>query len=128
VIRVKAIGVNVVNSAENDLQIDYIEFPVKDLNKTKEFYSRLLGWKFEDYGPDYASFHDGRIGGGFYTSPEVKTGGPLVVIYTTDIHGMEKKVVAAGSKIVKPTFEFPGGRRFHFLDPSGHELAIWTDK
>jgi uncharacterized protein len=117
-----------MNSPENNLRIDYIEFPVKDINQTKEFYSRILGWKFEDYGPDYTSFHDGRIGGGFFTSPDVKIGGPLVVIYTTDIDAMQKKVTAAGSKIVKPIFEFPGGRRFHFVDPSGLELAIWTDK
>jgi predicted enzyme related to lactoylglutathione lyase len=117
-----------MSSPENTLRIDYIEFPVNDINKTKEFYTKLLGWKFEDYGEDYTSFHDGRLAGGFYTSPEVKTGGPLVVIYATDINGMLTKVAAAGSKIVKPIFEFPGGRRFHFLDPNGHELAIWTDK
>jgi predicted enzyme related to lactoylglutathione lyase len=117
-----------MNSAENNLRVGYIEFPVRDINKTKEFYSTILGWKFEDYGPDYTCFHDGRIGGGFYTSAEVKVGGPLVVIYSTDIDAMQKKVSAAGSKIVKPIFEFPGGRRFHFIDPSGHELAIWTDK
>jgi len=117
-----------MNSSENNLRIDYIEFAVRDIAKTKAFYAEILGWKFEDYGDDYTSFHDGRLGGGFYTSPDVKTGGPLVVIYTTDINAMQAKITAAGSKIVKPTFEFPGGRRFHFLDPSGHELAIWTDK
>jgi hypothetical protein len=116
-----------MNAAENNLRIDYIEFPAKDLQKTKEFYSGIFGWKFEDYGPNYTSFHDGRIGGGFFTSTDVKAGGSLVVIYATDIDAMQKKIVAAGSKIVKPTFEFPGGRRFHFLDPNGHELAIWTD-
>jgi uncharacterized protein len=117
-----------MSSAENNLRIDYIEFPVRDINETKAFYAKILGWKFEDYGEDYTSFHDGRLGGGFYTSPALRTGGPLVVIYTTDIDGMQAKVTAAGSKIVKQIFEFPGGRRFHFLDPSGHELAIWTDK
>jgi predicted enzyme related to lactoylglutathione lyase len=117
-----------MSSAENDMRVDYVEFPVNDIDKTKEFYSKVLGWKFEDYGPEYTSFHDGRIGGGFYLSPEVKLGGALVVIYTTDIEGLLKKVSAAGSTIAKPIFEFPGGRRFHFIDPSGHELAIWTDK
>jgi hypothetical protein len=117
-----------MSSPENSSRIDYIEFAVHDIKKTKEFYSRIFGWKFEDYGDDYTTFHDGRLAGGFYTSPEVKLGGPLVVIYATDIDGMLAKVAAAGSKIVKPIFEFPGGRRFHFLDPSGHELAIWTDK
>jgi len=117
-----------MNSSENNLRIDYIEFPVSNIDKTKAFYSKTFGWKFEDYGEEYTSFHDGRLAGGFYLSPEVKTGGPLVVIYTTDLEGMQTKVAAAGSKIVKLPFEFPGGRRFHFLDPSGHELAIWTDK
>jgi len=115
-------------SSENNLRIDYIEFPVSDISKTKAFYAEILGWKFEDYGPDYTSFYDGRLAGGFYTSSEVKTGGPLVVIYAADINAMQTKITAAGSRIVKPIFEFPGGRRFHFLDPSGHELAIWTDK
>ena|ERR1700740_2382020 len=104
-----------MNSAENNLRIDYIEFPVHDISKTKAFYTKILGWKFEDYGEDYTSFHDGRLGGGFYTSPDVKTGGALVVIYATDINAMQTKIAAAGSKIVKPIFEFPGGRRFHFL-------------
>ena len=117
-----------MNSPENNLRIDYIEFPVTDLKKTKAFYAEILGWKFEDYGEDYTSFHDGRLAGGFYKSPAVRTGGPLVVIYATDIDGMLAKVAAAGSTTVKPIFEFPGGRRFHFVDPSGHELAIWTDR
>jgi predicted enzyme related to lactoylglutathione lyase len=117
-----------MNSAENNLRIDYIEFPVSDIVKTKAFYGKVLGWKFEDYGEDYTSFHDGRLAGGFYTSADFKTGGPLVVIYATDINAMQTKIAAAGGKIVKAIFEFPGGRRFHFLDPSGHELAIWTDK
>ena len=117
-----------MTSAENNLRVDYIEFPVHDISKTKEFYSSILGWKFEDYGPEYTSFHDGRIGGGFYVSEDVKTGGALIVIYTNDIDGMQKKVLAAGGKITKPIFDFPGGRRFHFTDPSGHELAFWTDK
>jgi predicted enzyme related to lactoylglutathione lyase len=117
-----------MNSAENNLRIDYIEFPVSDIGKTKAFYGKVLGWKFEDYGEDYTSFHDGRLAGGFYISADFKTGGPLVVIYATDINAMQTKIAAAGGKIVKAIFEFPGGRRFHFLDPSGHELAIWTDK
>lgn len=117
-----------MSSTANNLRVDYIEFPVSDINQTKKFYSQILGWKFEDYGPDYTCFHDGRIGGGFYTSSDVKLGGALIVIYTTDIKEMQEKVLAAGSRIVKPIFEFPGGHRFHFVDPSGHELAIWTDK
>ena len=114
-------------AAENDRRIDYIELAVKDMKKTKKFYNKVFGWEFEDYGSDYSSFNDGRLAGGFFTSEDVRTGGPLVIIYTTDLKGMEKKVVAAGGKITKPTFDFPGGRRFQFTDPSGHELAIWSD-
>lgn len=112
---------------KNDRRIDYIEIPVKDMKKTKKFYNQVFGWEFEDFGSDYASFNDGRLAGGFVTTEKVKTGGPLVIIYTTDLEGMREKVVAAGGKITKPPFDFPGGTRFHFTDPSGHELAIWSN-
>ncbi len=112
---------------ENDRRIDYIELPVKDMKKTKTFYKKVFGWEFEDFGSDYSSFNDGRLAGGFFESDDVKNGGALVIIYTTDLKGMEKKVVAAGGKITKPPFDFPGGRRFQFTDPNGHELAIWTN-
>ncbi len=87
----------------------------------------MFGWTFEDYGPDYASFHDGRLAGGFRKEARVPRGGPLVVLYAADLAAMEAKVRQAGGKIARPTFEFPGGRRFHFTDPSGNELAVWTD-
>lgn len=120
-----------MTTPENECRIDYLEFPVSDIKKTKEFYSTVFGWTFEDYGPNYTSFVDGRLAGGFFTEPQVqsqvRSGGPLVVIYTTDLQGMHTKVVAAGGKIVRPEFEFPGGRRFHFTDPSGNELALWTN-
>jgi hypothetical protein len=108
--------------------VDYIEFPASDLAGTKAFYVRVFGWKFTDYGPDYTSFEDGRIAGGFCTKERVTGGGPLVVIYGADLAGVEAKVRAAGGTIVKETFSFPGGRRFHFTDPSGNELAVWSDK
>jgi len=111
-----------------DRQIDYIEFPAADIAKTKNFYIRVFGWKFTDYGPDYASFEDGRIAGGFSKTNTVARSGPLVVIYGADLAGTEAKVTAEGGKIVKETFPFPGGRRFHFSDPSGNELAVWSDK
>jgi uncharacterized protein len=113
--------------AENDRRIDYIEIPVTDMKKTKKFYNKVFGWEFEDFGSDYASFNDGRLAGGFFTAPDVRTGGPMVIIYSTDLAAMQKKVVAAGGKITKPPFDFPGGTRFQFTDPSGHELAIWTN-
>lgn len=105
-------------------RIDYIEFPATGIDATKKFYADVFGWKFTDYGPDYTSFEDGRIAGGF-TKDKKQT---LVVIYADDLEGMEKRVAAAGMKIVKLIFSFPGGRRFHFTDPSGNELAVWSDK
>jgi predicted enzyme related to lactoylglutathione lyase len=86
-----------------------------------------FGWSFEDYGPDYASFADGRLSGGFQTATDVSPGGPLVVIYAADLEAMEQRVSQAGGTIVRPIFSFPGGRRFHFTDPSGNELSVWSD-
>lgn len=109
-------------------RIDYVEFPATDMATTKAFYETVFGWKFTDYGPDYTSFEDGRIAGGFSKNDKVMAGGPLIVIYAADLAGMEAKVREAGGRIAKETFSFPGGRRFHFTDPSGNELAVWSDK
>jgi predicted enzyme related to lactoylglutathione lyase len=117
-----------MTNAEQDRRIDYIEFSVKSVPDTKRFYGNAFGWSFEDYGPDYASFSDGRLSGGFQAASQVSTGGPLVVIYAADLEALEQKVKQAGGKIVKSIFRFPGGRRFHFTDPSGHELAVWSDR
>jgi predicted enzyme related to lactoylglutathione lyase len=113
----------------NDLRIDYIEFSATDIAATQRFYSELFGWKFEDYGPENTSFHDGRLAGGFRKTEVVAGGGqPLIVLYAVDLEAMENKVKAAGGAIVKETLSFPGGCRFHFSDPSGNELAIWSDR
>lgn len=111
----------------HDLQIDYIEFPATDLATTRSFYQMVFGWKFTDYGPDYTSFDDGRISGGFDTTRTVSTDGPLVVIYAEDLEATQAAVSSRGGKVVQEIFEFPGGRRFHFTDPSGNELAVWSD-
>ena len=115
----------------SDGQIDYIELPGPDLPATKRFYSQAFGWQFTDYGPDYAGFKDGRGGereaGGFHAERKVSREGPLVVLYAADLAAMEKKVTAAGGEIVA-RHEFPGGKRFHFRDPNGNELAVWCDK
>jgi len=117
-----------VTEAAQDRRIDYIEFPVTDLAAAKRFYAAVFGWKFEDYGPEYASFHDGRLSGGFRQEAQIVGGGPLVVLYATDLAAVEAQVKRAGGRIVRETFEFPGGRRFHFTDASGNELAVWTDR
>jgi uncharacterized protein len=107
----------------NEGRVDYIEFPATNITATKAFYAGVFGWKFTDYGPDYTSFEDGRLAGGFTTSNKAA----LVVIYAADLEGMESKVKASGGVIVKEIFSFPGGRRFHFTDPGGNELAVWSD-
>ena len=111
----------------HDLTVDYIEFGATDIEATKAFYSTVFGWRFTDYGPDYTSFDDGRLTGGFFKTDAVATGGPLVVMYAVDLAAVEASVPQAGGSITRPTFEFPGGRRFHFRDPSGNELAVWSE-
>jgi predicted enzyme related to lactoylglutathione lyase len=109
-----------------DGQIDYVEFSAGDVRKSKDFYGRVFGWKFQDYGPEYTSFSDGRLAGGFAAAP--KRNEPLIVLYVADLEQFVEKVNSAGGSIVKPIFSFPGGRRFHFTDPDGNELAAWSDK
>lgn len=117
-----------MSNVENNLRIDYIEFPATDIEATKRFYGQAFGWKFDDFGPDYISFHDGRLGGGFTKVDIIQVGGPLVVIYATNLEAAETKVREAGGNVEGPVLEFPGGRRFHFLDPSGNRLSVWTDQ
>lgn len=112
---------------QHNLRIDYVEFPAGDIATTKAFYNDVFDWVFEDYGPEYTAFHDGRLSGGFYQSPNAPGHGALVVIYAVDLEAVQQKVKKAGGRIVKETFTFPGGRRFHFSDPSGNELAVWSD-
>jgi predicted enzyme related to lactoylglutathione lyase len=113
---------------EHDKRVDYVELSVTDIGRAKTFYSRVFGWKMQDWGPDYASFEDGRLTGGFRLEEDVSRGGPLVVIYAADLEAVEASVRANGGTIVQEIFSFPGGRRFHFADPSGNELAVWSDK
>ena len=104
--------------------ICYIEFPAHDLVTTKNFYQTAFGWTFEDYGPDYTSFVDGRIAGGFFKAEGITASQPLVVIWADDLESSLKTVEQAGGILVKPIFSYPGGRRFHFTDPTGNELAV----
>ena len=117
-----------MTQSDQDRRVDYIEFGATDLSRTKEFYEKAFGWRFQDYGPDYASFQDGRLSGGFTTDAPVRPANPLVVIYAVKLEAIEAKIKQAGGKIVRKTYSFPGGRRFHFTDPSGNELAVWTDR
>jgi hypothetical protein len=115
------------DNSQHNLRVDYVEFPATDMAETKKFYSGVFGWKFEDFGPGYMAFHDGRLNGGFFKAAS-GVSGPLVVIYATDLEAVEESIKAAGGRIVKQTVSFPGGRRFHFTDPSGNELSVWSDR
>lgn len=111
--------------------INYIEIPATDLQGTKAFFGAMFGWEFQDFGPDYCSFNDGRLDGGFFKSDKVvstDSGSVLIVFYRSDLEGAVSAVEAAGGTIAKPIFPFPGGRRFHFTDPSGNEYAMWSDQ
>ena len=121
-------GAGLMNQEDQDRRVDYIEFLTTDIEQTKNFYSEVFGWEFTDYGPEYTSFSDGRLAGGFAVAPEVTAGGPLVVLYSTDLAEIQASVRESGGRIVREIFEFPGGRRFHFADPSGNELAVWSDR
>jgi predicted enzyme related to lactoylglutathione lyase len=121
-------GERLMSQAEQDRRVDYIEFLSTDIAETKRFYNGVFGWEFTDYGPDYTSFSDGRLAGGFSAATEVRAGGPLVVLYSTNLEQIEAVISENGGKIVREIFEFPGGRRFHFTDPSGNELAVWSDR
>ena len=107
--------------------IDYIEFTVRDLAAAKQFYKAAFGWDFTDYGPEYAGIQgpEGEVGG-LHQAAEVRKGGPLVVLYSTDLAASLEAVRAAGGTVTQEPFSFPGGRRFHFLDPSANELAVWS--
>lgn len=112
-----------------DRKIDYIEFNVTDIERAKAFYGSAFGWTFTDYGPDYCEFRDGRLAGGFARSEEISPqGGTLVIIFADELEAVQAEVEKAGGKILAPIFSFPGGRRFHFSDPDGYELAVWSDK
>jgi uncharacterized protein len=117
-----------MTTSDKDRRIDYIEMNVGDLARSRAFYGGAFGWTFTDYGPTYCAFSDGRLEGGFTTNGPVKPGGPLVILYADDLAQMQSRVEAAGGRIVKSIFAFPGGRRFHFEDPDGYELAVWSDK
>ena len=109
-----------------DGEVDYVELPGGDLAGVKAFYSAAFGWTFTDYGPTYAAFNEG-LDGGFDGDAAEATKVPLVVLYSTDLEAMEAKVRAAGGTILRPIYSFPGGRRFHFTDPAGNELAVWAE-
>lgn len=109
-----------------DGKLDYLELPGGALPQTKAFYGETFGWTFTDYGPTYAAFDQG-LDGGFDADAGEATPQPLPVLYAQDLEAMQARVEAAGGVIVRPIYAFPGGRRFHFRDPAGSELAVWSE-
>lgn len=110
-------------------RVDYIELTVSDMRAAQRFYAQAFGWEFTDYGPDYAGIKagDGEVGG-MRSDVPVTPGGPLVILYSRDLEASAAAVRTAGGSVTVEPFEFPGGRRFHFADPSGNELAVWTER
>ncbi len=114
----------------NHHKINYVEFPAHDLTATKTFFTKVFGWEFMDYGPDYTAFSGQGTDGGFFQS-ELKSlrsgGAALIVLYSENLEATLASVKEAGGKIIVDIFDFPGGRRFHFTEPSGNELAVWSE-
>lgn len=111
------------------VKINYLELPANDLHAVKAFFETVFEWYFTDYGPEYTAFHNAGLDGGFYKADlcsSADRGAALVVFYSEALEVTESKIIAAGGLIVKPTFDFPGGRRFHFTDPCGNEYAVWS--
>ncbi len=109
--------------------IDYIEFKVTDMEASKGFYGAAFGWEFNDYGPEYAGIRkEGGEAGGLRLVADVASGGPLVILFSEDLDATLARVKDAGGRITAEPFEFPGGRRFQFLDPAGNELAVWSER
>lgn len=112
----------------SSLKLNYVEFPARDIPATKRFFEDAFGWSFTDYGPDYSAFSDGGLDGGFYQSDLTSiasNGAALLVLKTNDLEQTQATVQSLGAKISTPIFAFPGGQRFHFIEPSGNEFAVW---
>lgn len=110
-------------------KINYVEFPARDMEAAKRFFSRVFGWTFTYYSDNYMAFDYQGLEGGFFKSDDAATtqgGGALIVFYSDALEQTQEKILNAGGSIVRETFSFPGGRRFHFCDPNGNEYAVWS--
>ncbi len=111
-------------------KLNYVEFAAQDLEASKTFFNKVFGWQFQDYGPDYTAFDNEGLNGGFFRAQacsRTETGAALLVFYSKQLEDCRNRVLSAGGTISKDIFDFPGGRRFHFLEPSGNELAVWSE-
>jgi uncharacterized protein len=117
-------------STDRHHAIDYVELTVTDLAQAMSFYTAAFGWRFNDYGPGYAGIvgpdGEGEVGG-LAAGSEVRPGGPLVLLFSQDLDRTVEEVRQAGGTVVRGPYAFPGGRRFHFQDPSGNELGVYSE-
>ncbi len=111
-----------------DNHINYVELYAPDLEAVKKFYQQVFGWTFTDYGPNYTAFSQSGLDGGFEKTDKPIVHGALLVLYHHNLETIKNKIIAVGGTISQDIFSFPGGERFHFLDPAGNELAIWRAK
>ncbi|MEO0573994.1 MAG: VOC family protein [Pseudomonadota bacterium] len=112
-----------------NIRVNYVELPAADFAAIETFYRDAFGWSFTSFGPEYHAFNDGAFDGGFYRSELVSrqdNGSTLIVLLSDDLQHSYDAVVSNGGRIHKEIFSFPGGSRFHFLDPHGNELSVWT--
>jgi predicted enzyme related to lactoylglutathione lyase len=110
------------------LKIDYVEFASGDLARSKDFFANAFGWSFQDYGPTYAAMTNAGLDGGFQADPAEAAAAPLVILRADDLDAALQAVKDSGGEILRPIFSFPGGRRFHFREPGGNELAVWSER
>ena len=111
-------------------KINYVELPAAELEPVKKFFASVFGWSFTDYGPEYSAFSGAGLDGGFFKADlrsSTDNGSALIVFYSAELEATQQKIEQAGGQVIRPTFSFPGGRRFHFTDPNGNEYAVWSD-
>ncbi len=119
-----------MSKAHRDNTIDFLELPARgpaELASAKNFYASVFGWSFQDWGEDYADIKNSGLSGGLNADAQHRPRHPLAIVYATALEATLEKVRAQNGKITREIFSFPGGRRFHFLDPAGNELAVWSD-
>ncbi|WP_394220928.1 VOC family protein [Alteromonas gracilis] len=115
---------------QESTKLNYVEFASLDVSRSKTFFENAFNWRFTDYGSEYSAFSNAGLDGGIFESERVsqaESGAPLLVLYANNITDAQRRIEKAGGTISKPLFDFPGGCRFHFIEPGGNELAVWSE-
>ena len=108
-------------------RIDYVELPVSDTAASRDFFASAFGWDFTDFAPTYSATTGGDVDLGLQADGGERTGAPLAIVRSSDLEASLEAVRRAGGEVTRPIFDFPGGRRFHFREPGGNELAVWSE-